>query len=528
VQDVSESRRLARALAVEAERRVAIVHSIPNGLLATDARGRIVLLNQVAAAILGVAHDAAVGRPLAKLAPTIASHTDRAPAKAQDVTIALGGSAGRVVRITTTPISEGPERGGRVILLDDVTAEREAKQRLEEQDRLAATGQLAAGMAHDFNNLLSVVIGFADLLQASGSLPDDARSKLASIAEHGRRGSRLIRQILDFSRRSVTEPQPVDLVSFLTEVASLLERTLPENVALHLDLPEGDHRVHADPTQLQRLVANLALNARDAMPRGGHLLLQLSRLSVAAGSAAPLTDMAPGEWVALSVADTGTGIAAHVQPHVFEPFFTTKPRDQGTGLGLAQVYGIVKQHGGFIQLASMPGWGTRFTVYLRVLLDGHTAAPPPAAGPLPHGHGETVLLVEDDPATCEVNAEALRYLGYQVVTADSAERGLELWERRRHDIAAVLTDFVMPGMGGAELYRALRRRHATVPVVVTSGYPLGIERGDPSLEGISHWLAKPADIEQLAQAMHRAIADRWSDEHADAPAPVASPSHPTP
>jgi signal transduction histidine kinase/ActR/RegA family two-component response regulator len=514
----------ARAeLEAQRQRYQTLFEFAPNGLLATDPQGRVVLLNGIAAAILGTPRDAAVGRALASLSPAIAALAPADGPESRDVAIAAAGLPSRIVRVTTTSIAEGPERGGHVVLLDDVTAEREAKRRLEEQDRLAATGQLAAGMAHDFNNLLSVVIGFADLLRASSSLPEDVRSKLSAIAEHGRRGSRLIRQILDFSRRSVTEPQPVDVRTFLADVASLLERTLPENVALHLALAEGEQRVLADPTQLQHLVTNLALNARDAMPRGGHLRLELARSRVVAGGVPPLADMPPGEWIALTVADSGTGIPADVQAHVFEPFFTTKPRHQGTGLGLAQVYGIVKQQNGFIQLASVPGWGTRFTVYLPVLIDAPAAPAPVEVEPLPHGHGETVLLVEDDPATCEVNGEALRYLGYDVLAAATAEAALELWERHRDDIAVVLTDLVMPGMGGAELYRALRRRHATVPVVVASGYPLGVDRGDPSLEGIAQWLPKPADIEDLARAIHRAMLDHLSDEPGDARRPGASP-----
>ncbi len=238
------------------------------------------------------------------------------------------------------------------------------QQQVLEQERLTAVGQLAAGIAHDFNNLLTGIIGFAELLQLDPAIPETARADLARIVKQGQRGAHLIRQILDFSRKSIRQPHPLDLVSFLKEAATSLEPTLPQNIHLLLAIDPHELPIKADPAQLQQLLTNLVLNARDALPNGGHLKLGLSRLTLEPGQPPPHPELPPGQWALLSVSDTGLGIPAEIQPRIFEPFFTTKEPGQGTGLGLAQVYGIVKQHDGYLDLTSQPGRGTTVTIYL--------------------------------------------------------------------------------------------------------------------------------------------------------------------
>src|SRR5207253_2186116 len=291
--------------------------------------------------------------------------------------------AGRPVRLTPTARAEGvayevtleaPQQmldlrispiasGGYVLLAREVTGERAARERAEQQVRLAATGQLAAGIAHDFNNILSVVLTHAQLLRNDPTLPDDARVKLRAIADQARRGGQLVRQVLDFARRTPTHRQRVDLAACVRQTVNLLERTIPENVVIGTALPAGEWVAEVDPVQVEQVVVNLALNARDAMPGGGRLRIELSRRTLNGGEPPPIAGMTPGEWAALSVADTGSGMSPAVQGRLFEPFFSTK-NGNGTGLGLAQVHGIVKQHGGYIDVASGVGRGTTFTVYL--------------------------------------------------------------------------------------------------------------------------------------------------------------------
>jgi PAS domain S-box-containing protein len=240
------------------------------------------------------------------------------------------------------------------------------QQQAMQQERLAAVNQLAAGMAHDFNNLLTAIIGLAELLRLNSAIPAAAQSDLERIVQQGRRGARLVHQVLDFSRTSFYQPRHLNLVSLIQEIIELLRQMMPEDISLELELDTLDLPIWGDPTQLQQVLINLALNARDAMPAGGVLKLRLTPLTLKLGEQPPQPELSPGRWGVLSIADTGAGIPAEVLPHIFEPFFTTKEAGQGSGLGLAQVYGIIRRHGGYVDAISLVGQGTIFTVYLPI------------------------------------------------------------------------------------------------------------------------------------------------------------------
>ncbi|RMG55150.1 MAG: response regulator, partial [Acidobacteria bacterium] len=315
----------------------------------------------------------------------------------------------------------------------------------------------------------------------------------------------LIRQILDFSRQSVSQPRPLDLVPFLKETTKFLERTIPENVRLTLEIDVGEHVVNADPTQMQQVVTNLAVNARDAMPQGGELAIRLATLLMEPGQSPPCAGMHPGQWVALSVSDTGMGIPSHVRERMFEPFFTTKKTGKGTGLGLAQVYGIVTQHGGFIDVSSQVGKGTTFTIYLPALLSEVEVEKESGVESVPHGQGETILLVEDEPEVREAIQAILTHLGYRVLPAVNGREALNVYERRHADIALVVTDLVMPEMDGIALIKALRTRDPRVKIIVMSGYPLKAEHERETLKGVVEWIQKPVALPQLAAVTKRLI-----------------------
>jgi signal transduction histidine kinase len=251
----------------------------------------------------------------------------------------------------------------------DITGRKWMQERLQRQDRLAAVGQLAAGVAHDFNTLLTGIIGFADMLQKREDMPEQARARLVHILTQGQRGAHLVRQILDFSRASISQLQPLDLASFLRQ-ATNFQGIIPENIHIALEVDPGTHHIRADPARIRQVLTNLAMNARDAMPEGGELAFRLSGFTRKLNERPPCLGMPPGEWVVLSVSDTGTGIPAEVLPRVFEPFFTTKDPGKGTGLGLAQVYGIVEQHEGYINTESQEGEGTTVAIYLPTLVVG--------------------------------------------------------------------------------------------------------------------------------------------------------------
>jgi len=357
------------------------------------------------------------------------------------------------------------------------------RQQLAQRERLAAVGQLAAGIAHDFNNILTGILGFAELLRLS---PE-------------------IRQLLDFSRNASRQPRPIDLAPLSKEILKFLRRTLPENIQLRLDIqPPGEYMVDLDPAQVQQLLTNLMVNARDAMPGGGELQLRLGRVTVTDEARCALChEPIAGEWVQIQLEDTGSGISPEALPHLFDPFYTTK--EAGSGLGLSQVAGIVGQHGGHMRVESRVGQGSLFSIYLpparQKKENGSTAAPPQLA----YGRGESVLLVEDDPTVREVSRAMLESLNYQVLSASSGREALAIYAGHRQEIILVLSDMVMPDMDGVALFKALKGYTSTPKMVMMSGYPLG-EQGARLLEqGIIAWVQKPISLPQLSQLISQAL-----------------------
>jgi PAS domain S-box-containing protein len=378
------------------------------------------------------------------------------------------------------------------------------QEQIDRQGRLAAIGQLAAGIAHDFNNILSVVIAVADRLEVDPSIDGRLKELLRLVAQQGRRGSHLVRQILDFSRRSSSaEREQLDLVPFLAQVGRLLMSTIPEHVVIETVIPAGSYLVYASPAQLQEVITNLAVNARDAMPNGGRLHIDLSTVQLEPGMAPPVTGMEAGKWIVLTMADSGMGMPPDVLQHAFEPFFTTK--EAGTGLGLALVYGLIKQHDGFIAVSSDVGRGTTFRIYLPAL------RVTPEAGTLsvgdtdaPHGRGETILLVEDDRGVREVESRILCDYGYRVLAAESATQALQLFAERRDEVVLLLTDLVMPEMDGMNLCRLVRRQNPATRAIILSGYPAGTLTQDAAMVDAT-WLRKPVDPRELARAIRQAL-----------------------
>jgi signal transduction histidine kinase/ActR/RegA family two-component response regulator len=491
---------------IQQQRLESLVEHLPEGVLMVDANLRLVLANPVARSYLTVL--------AASEAEGVLTHVGGYPIEALLQSQPTGnpfrevetiGPPRRIFEVATQPLQVGPDSGGWVLVIREVTEDRQVQERIQQQDRLAAVGQLAAGIAHDFNNLLTGIIGFADMLQRRPDMPEPARARLARIVEQGERGAHLVRQILDFSRSAISQLQPLDLTHFLKEAARFLERTIPENIHVVTDIAPEVYRVRADPTRIQQVLANLAVNARDAMPEGGELRLRLHHLTRKLDQRPPCPGLPVGEWVVLTVSDTGTGIPADVLPRIFEPFFTTKEPGQGTGLGLAQVYGIVQQHEGYIHAESRPGDGTTIAIYLPALAVPQQGPQDAALEEMPHGHGETVLLVEDEPAVLEVGHAILEHLGYRVLTAHNGQHALEVYAAYQGEIALVLMDMIMPEMGGVQLLHALKALNANVKTVMTTGYPLGEEDEQLLPQGIVAWLQKPLNPAQLARAIKRAL-----------------------
>lgn len=497
------TRRLLKRTRNQASAVQQILDTVPEGLLLLDPHFRLLLANPIAHKQLRALTDTGMGGILKALgAMPIAALLEKPPPGATGHEIIVREPRRRVFEVSTQAMLTGPQEGGWVFVIKEVTTEREQQSYLQAQDRLATVGQLAAGIAHDFNNIMAVIVLYAQTLLMSKPEGRE-QERLSVIYQQAQQASRLISQILDFSRRSVVERRPLDIIPFLKELVQMLQRTLPETIDLDFSFSEGDYVIDADPTRLQQALMNLAVNARDAMPEGGTLSLALSRHGP--DWPTPLPDMRRGHWVRLEVRDTGEGITTADLPHIFEPFYTTKGPGKGTGLGLAQVYGIVKQHDGFIHVSSRAGYGTAFQLYLPAFVlpapeEQRDAQAIPAALP-----GETILVVEDEESIREAVATTLEGLNYRVLTAPNGEVALAIYRQDHSAISLVLSDMVMPKMGGAALYDALRELDEQVRMLIFTGYPLEDTNRDFIERSGVQWVQKPFSAEKLARAIRRVL-----------------------
>ena len=365
---------------------------------------------------------------------------------------------------------------------------------------MEADGQLNAGIAHDFNNMLAVVMGSLELLRRR-LVGSDSRSKrhVDAAAEAARRASLLTQRLLAFSRQQPLEPEAVDANKMVTSMSDLLRHSIGGDIRLETVLAGGLWRTFADPNQLENIILNLAVNARDAMPEGGRLTIETQNTHLDERYVAAHPGMVAGQYVLIAVTDTGTGMPAEVIEKAFDPFFTTKPVGKGTGLGLSQVYGFVKQSGGHVKIYSEVGQGTTIKIYLPRLFGASAQDPEEnAEQALPRGDNrEVVLVVEDEPAVRRFSVEALTELGYQVLEADGASAALQLLDAHP-EIVLLFTDVVMPEVNGAKLAEEARRRRPMLKVLFTTGYTRNavVHNGvlDPGVEMIG----KPFTLDALA------------------------------
>jgi PAS domain S-box-containing protein len=507
--------RLRDALEAERQRLETLVRHLPEGILLLDHEHRIRLANPIAESLLPLLSEATAGEVLAELAGQPLIELLRAPPDGIPHEIQIADTpqeqslwshrSQRVFEVIGQPIAASSGATGWVLVIREVTQERDMQERLQQQDRLAAVGQLAAGIAHDFNNIMASIVLYTGMLLRTMEVSGRNRERLDIIRQQSHRAADLVQQILDFSRQSVMERRPLDLVPFMKELVKLLERILPENIEIVFEWGEQEYAVEGDPTRLQQVVMNLAVNARDAMSSGGELSFRLSRYKVQSGESRPLPDLPPGHWVCLTVYDTGSGIDPEVLPHIFEPFYTTKGPGGGTGLGLAQVYGIVKQHDGYVDVESQLGEGAVFRLYFPALELARAVTLAARDETWLRGRGETVLVVEDDATAREAILETLEMLGYRVLAAQDGEQAVTLFAQHADEIALVLSDLVMPKLGGAALYERLREEHPAVKMIVMTGYPL--ENGGRRLleRGVMAWIPKPLSANVLARTIREVL-----------------------
>jgi two-component system cell cycle sensor histidine kinase/response regulator CckA len=492
----------------------ALLDMLPIGLALVDRDGRFLTMNEAFRGAAGIKEgvklvypgDLVVKEDKAAVADAVRRNA-RGPAMSGDLAVRLGRSPAEPVALTIAGL-RGLGDAAVLLLLKDNSEEAKLKRQIAQATKMQAVGQLAGGVAHDFNNILTAIIGHCDLMLLRHTPGDSDYDDIQQIKSNSNRAAGLTRQLLAFSRQQTLRPQVVQLPDVVSEVSHLLKRLLGETVRLVVKHGRNLGPVRADPGQLEQVIINLAVNARDAMAGEGGGTLTIQTYPVRADQVAELgSEILPvADYAALSVTDTGSGIAPNVLGKVFEPFFTTKEVGKGTGLGLSTVYGIVKQSGGFIFADSTVGEGTRFVIYLPVhRVEPEAGKTRKSAKPKESelwGTG-TVLLVEDEPMVRTVAERALTRHGYTVITAENGEEALEILDRGE-EFVLLISDVVMPGMDGPTMVVEARKSRPDLPILFMSGYAEEQLRKSIDLDHVA-FLPKPFSVQELAEAARRVL-----------------------
>ena len=407
---------------------------------------------------------------------------------------------------TASAVRDGKGQVQKLVIVNrDITERKQFEQQLQMAQKVEAIARLSGGIAHDFNNILGVIIGYTEALQKRMQPENAFREPIAEIQRAARRGASLTQQLLAFSRKQVLEPKIIDLNAVLRDMEKMLDSLVGEQIKLDLALSDSLGMVKADRTQLEQVLLNLTVNARDAMPEGGKFTIETFNVEMSEASPARPAYMLPGSYVLLKVTDTGSGMTREVQAHIFEPFFTTKEIGKGTGLGLATVYGIVKQSGGYVLVDSEPAKGTVFEIYLP-LIEAPAEIAKKDRSPVERARKNetTVLLVEDEASLRKLTRDVLQEMGYTVHEAADAAQALELAKKHRA-IDLLLTDVVMPGMSGRALADALAISHPDTRVLFMSGYTHGEIAKQGVLDDGTIILRKPFTQEELIRRVEDAL-----------------------
>jgi PAS domain S-box-containing protein len=509
------------------ERFRTMTESAVDAVVTADTNGDIVSWNRGARTVFGHAPEDVLGTPLARLVPDHLREVDRngreriAPAQVASAHERPVELVGLRQDGATFPIElslarwESRRSAFLTVIIRDITERRQLEEQFRQSQKMESVGRLAGGLAHDFNNLLTVIGGHADLLHERLRPEDPLRQRIGRIQEAAAHAADLTKQLLAFSRKQVLAPKVIDLNTVVVELEPMLRRLIGEDVDL-VTAPAPDvGRVKADPAQIKQILMNLAVNARDAMPQGGKLTIETDDVDLDARYARLHPDVPPGRYVAIGVTDTGTGMDEATRARIFEPFFTTKGPGHGTGLGLATVYGIVKQSNGSISVYSEPGRGTAFKIYLP-RVDEVAEPVAPAGRPGARGGSETILVVEDNEMVRTVTCEILKRQGYTVVEARHGVDALDIAHRYHGPIHLLLTDVVMPEMGGPELVSRLAPIRPRMRIVYMSGYTADAIDHQGMLNGGIEFLSKPIGLDTLVRKVRDVLDARSRLSPADA------------
>ncbi len=510
-----EKQEMTEALRATNQVLEAVLRASPAAIMSMDREGRVQWWNPAAERLFGWQENEVVGRPL----PTIPAEFKSEYAGLQE-RLARGETIAnleaRRERKNGTPVdvlmwaaplydAAGEVSGSMAILLD-VSEQRRLQEELRHSQKMEAVGRLAGGVAHDFNNLLSVVLGYADLLLQASDLPERARARVEEVQRAAGRAADLTRQLLAFSRRQVLQPQVLDLNTVTVEMEGMLRRLIGEDIELVSRLEAIVHPVKADRGQVEQVIMNLVVNARDAILDGGRITLETANIIMSPEAAQRYEGAHAGPYVMLAVRDTGQGMDKETRARIFEPFFTTKDQGKGTGLGLPMVYGIVQQSGGFLMVESESGRGSAFKIFLPRAAGSELPAPPKGtvatvSTPESPPGAKTILLVEDEERLRALVRSLLEALGHTVLEACDGREALYLASAHTGRIDLLLTDVVMPGMSGRELAERLAARQAGLPVVYMSGYADQVIAHHGGLPSDIQFLKKPFTLDALSRAL---------------------------
>jgi PAS domain S-box-containing protein len=515
VVDITGRKRAEEALRQSENKYRKIFENIQDVFYQTDIHGKIVEISPSIERYSETRREEFIGQPVETF---YSNKEDRASflkflhekGEVNDYEIRLKTKTGRLVYVSVNAhvmLDAKGKPAGIEGSLRDITERHNLEAELRQSQKMEGIGQLAGGVAHDFNNILASTLMQVELLGSEENLPVAVKAGLEQIHADTKRAANLTRQLLLFSRRQVMQPRILNLNEQVISLVKMLQRIIGEDVNLELHLHPSPLLTYADAGMLDQVLMNLVVNSRDAMPEGGRLRIETAEKTIAADEPLPHPEAFAGHFVCLTVSDTGSGIPPGVLPRIFEPFFTTKTEGKGTGLGLATVYGIVKQHRGWIQLDNRPGQGATF----HILLPASAAAPETASSDTKFRarHGtETILLVEDEPGLLTLTRKTLERFGYHVLTATNGLEALKLWQEQRATVALLLTDLVMPGgLSGQELARQLQEEQPQIKVVYTSGYSAEIAGREFQLRPSEAFVQKPVAPNELLKFI-REILDR--------------------
>jgi len=512
--DITERKAIEQVLKASEERIRRLIESSPLGICVAR-QGTCIYANHVLSRIFGYENPSdVIGRSIptlyepsqrdaveellaheSSLSPTPSSHKLKA--------LRHGGEPFDVA-VWLAPIDyEGAPAA--LLYVADMTQEKGLRDQVLHLQKMEAMGVLAAGVAHDFNNILQVILGYCDLFLMDKRLDKTVGSAFEAMHSAAKRGADLARRLLLFAKQASNEPRPLDLNKAILEIHKLLERTIPKMIDIDIRLQEGLPLMNADPVQIEQVVMNLAINAKDAMEEsGGKLTIETADVTLDQQYCDWHAEALPGRYILLTVSDTGCGMTDEVVQRIFEPFFTTKGRDKGSGLGLSIVYGIVQRHGGHITVQSAPGQGTTFRIYFPVADAMAEVSIEPTPQSAAQGT-ETILVVDDEQVVLDLTAEMLQRAGYTVIKAHDGEEALELFRRFRNEIALVLIDRIMPKMSGIQCSRQLLSLEPKLKIIMASGMVAEEHQSKLAELGVRALVMKPYDVEKLLQTVRRIL-----------------------